>query len=249
MDQQLRTFLARIGAKTRLRKTIYGIMPNEFKYYIEPYLGGGAIFLGYKFKEHHKIILNDLCPNLISAWRFMKNPPEGSIDKYNSRDLDYLKEIYYKETEDDLHKLVKLILLHNNTFGGKAHPKGLLYKPSNPWQKLKLMHKYKNKLEGVEIHNRDAIEIIKENNHPNSFLYVDPPYETSDKLYKFDRTNFEELRDTLKNFKGKFLLSINDSENIRELFKDYNFTELTAGGQGNDSIGVNVRKELLIKNY
>lgn len=249
MDQKLRTFLSRIGGKTRIRKTIYEIMPEDFTYYIEPYLGGGAIFLGYKFKKDQKIILNDLCPTLISAWRLMKTSPDGVIDEYNSRDLDYLKSIYYKETKDDLHKLVKYILLHNNTFGAKANPKGLLYRGINPWPKLKLMDKYKKKLEGVEIQNRDAIEIIKENNYPNAFLYVDPPYETSDKLYKFDRTNFEILRDTLKDFKGKFLLSINDSENIRELFKEYNFTELTDGGIGNKAIGVNKRKELLIKNF
>jgi len=249
MDQKLRTFLVRIGAKTRLRKLIYQYMPDDFDIYIEPYLGGGAIFLGYSFKPNQKIILNDLDENLISAWRLMKNPPEGDIQQYNSRDLDNLKEIYYQETKDDLHKLVKLLLLHNNTFGGTARPTGKLYKPSNPYQKLKLMPKYKRKLATAEIYNQDAILTIKENNNEKAFLYLDPPYENSDKCYKYDLTPFEDLRDALKEFKGKFLLSINDSFNIRFIFKDYLFIELEAGGQGNDSIGVKKRKELLIKNY
>ncbi len=53
----------------------------------------------------------------------------------------------------------------------------------------------------------------------------------------------------LKKIKCKFLLSINDSTEIREIFKDFKISGLSVEGGGNKTIGVNTRKELLIKNY
>ena len=53
----------------------------------------------------------------------------------------------------------------------------------------------------------------------------------------------------LKNIKGRFLLSINDSPNIRNIFKDFKITSLEVRGAGSKYIGEKNRKELLIKNY
>jgi len=57
------------------------------------------------------------------------------------------------------------------------------------------------------------------------------------------------MADRLKKIKGKFLLSINDSTEIREIFKDFKISGLSVEGGGNSRIAVNTRKELLIKNY
>ena len=59
------------------------------------------------------------------------------------------------------------------------------------------------------------------------------------------------MADRLKKLKGKFLLSINDSAEIRETFKDFKIMGLAVkgGGQANTDIGVKIRKELFIKNY
>ena len=54
-----------------------------------------------------------------------------------------------------------------------------------------------------------------------------------------------------KKLKGKFLLSINDSAEIRETFKDFRIIGLSVQGAGREGsdIGTKVRKELFIKNY
>ena len=86
---------------------------------------------------------------------------------------------------------------------------------------------------------------------PNSFFYIDPPYEGSDKEhYENSYIDYEELKDYLDRLRGKFLLSINDSPYIRKLFKDYDITKVKTrytdplkGGQSR------VKIELLIKNY
>jgi len=59
------------------------------------------------------------------------------------------------------------------------------------------------------------------------------------------------MSNLLKNIKGRFLLSINDSPNTRNIFKDFKITSLQVRGRGGigKDIGGKARKELLIKNY
>ena len=59
------------------------------------------------------------------------------------------------------------------------------------------------------------------------------------------------MADLLKNIKGRFLLSINDSPNVRNIFKDFNVIALNVRGMGGEKrlIGATIRNELLIKNY
>ena len=53
----------------------------------------------------------------------------------------------------------------------------------------------------------------------------------------------------LNKLKGKFILTINDSPQIREIFKDFDIIPLTVKSEGRRGIGVGSRAELLIKNY
>lgn len=73
-------------------------------------------------------------------------------------------------------------------------------------------------------------------NHSNDFLYLDPPYylekDSDNKMFTgiypmrnipvhHDGFNHELLRDLLHNHKGKFVLSYNNCETIREYYKDF----------------------------
>ena len=53
----------------------------------------------------------------------------------------------------------------------------------------------------------------------------------------------------LSKTKGRWLLSINDSPNIRRIFKGFFFKSFTVKAKGNTAIGAAARKELLISNY
>lgn len=65
------------------------------------------------------------------------------------------------------------------------------------------------RLKSVTIHNRDALEIIKYYDSPQTFFYVDPPYiNTHHSHYEeYSVKNYIELIDVLKDCKGKILLS------------------------------------------
>lgn len=82
-------------------------------------------------------------------------------------------------------------------------------------------------------------------------IYIEPFVGGSSKVhynnYNFD---YKELKDVLDNFKGKFLLSINDSQNIRKLFKKYNISTIKTKYFNPFLDGhSNTTNELIIRNY
>jgi DNA adenine methylase len=109
---------------------------------------------------------------------------------------------------------------------------------------------YKERLEDVIIHNTDYKELIEKYDSSEAFFYLDPPYEKSDGLYKHNIINMNEMYHLLANIKGKFLMSYNNSDVVRELFKDFNVYEVET--KYSKSFGC-VREdkviELLISNY
>jgi site-specific DNA-adenine methylase len=84
----------------------------------------------------------------------------------------------------------------------------------------------------------------------NSFLaYMGGKSLLTKKIITFSRDDFQKLRDILSGIKGKFIMSINDTPEIRKLYKGFH-TEVVAttysAGGANKKKSVN---ELLIMNY
>lgn len=108
------------------------------------------------------------------------------------------------------------------------------------------------RLSGVIIENKDFEVLIKQYDRPESFFYCDPPYYETEDCYEvgFSKENHQRLHDTLENIKGKFLLSYNDCDYIRDLYSRYVIVEtsrLNNLGQRYNAGGE--FKELLIANY
>jgi DNA adenine methylase len=111
---------------------------------------------------------------------------------------------------------------------------------------------------------RDSFENVLIN-HSQDFIYLDPPYYTEidsdNKMHAaiypmknipvhHDGFNHELLRDLLKNHKGKFVLSYNNCETIRNYYSDFDQSFPSwnySMGNGETRIGKN-RKEMGITN-
>ncbi|WP_050814131.1 DNA adenine methylase [Clostridium sp. BNL1100] len=72
------------------------------------------------------------------------------------------------------------------------------------------------------------IKVIAHKKTSRAFFYLDPPYYGTEKYYQaeFKPEDHETLAKTLKRLKGKFLLSYNDCEYVRELYKDFTIEEI-----------------------
>jgi len=85
------------------------------------------------------------------------------------------------------------------------------------------------RLAGTVIENKDFEALIRQYDRENAFFYCDPPYYETEDHYavEFKKTDHVRLRDTLAAAKGKWMVSYNDSEYIRELYQDFYILGLT----------------------
>jgi len=118
---------------------------------------------------------------------------------------------------------------------------------------IQYLSKIQERLSNVIIENKDFQNLIKVYDKKDALIYLDPPYFGTEKYYsaQFKLEDHLRLKETLDNVQGKFILSYNDCEHIRELYKDYNIEEISRNHNlvGRYSDKDNVYKELLIRNY
>lgn len=248
----LHPVIGRIGGKSRLKKKIIEMFPDKYEYmtYVEPFVGGGSVFF-YKNKSKKEII-NDLDNNVISIYKgFKKYNHEiifNALNKYkkNKETFDYLKYDYKPKTE--FNKFIRLYYLFKNAFFGDIN-RGFS-KPLTKNFNKKRMEGFHERLHDTLILNKDYKDVIKKYDSKNTLFYLDPPYENSKGLYNFHHLPISDVYDLLKNIKGYFLLSYNDSDDAKELFKNYNirkvktkYTDPIKGGS------IRIKTELLISNY
>jgi tetratricopeptide (TPR) repeat protein len=110
---------------------------------------------------------------------------------------------------------------------------------------------YKERLKNVIILNEDYRDVINNFNYKDAFFYLDPPYEVAIdnlKYYKHHSVYPSDILKICKTIKGRFLLSYNDSANIRKLFKDFYIYELKIAYNTNKDTNL-IKTELLITNY
>jgi DNA adenine methylase len=111
----------------------------------------------------------------------------------------------------------------------------------------------KERLGKVEIFNRDALELIKTKDSPDTFFYLDPPYPESDcGHYKEGKEVFYKLLEILPGIKGKFLLSSYPSAELDKFRKEngyqYKDISLALGVDGKGNKG-RKKTECLTRNY
>lgn len=67
-------------------------------------------------------------------------------------------------------------------------------------------------------------EFIERYDRPHTLFYLDPPYWGCENDYGknlFARDDFQKLAAQLAGIKGKFILSLNDTPGVREVFADF----------------------------
>ena len=85
------------------------------------------------------------------------------------------------------------------------------------------------RLKDTVIENKDFEALIHQYDRPNAFFYCEPPYYDTEGHYEvvFRKEDHVRLRDTLKEIQGKFMVSYNDCEYIRELYRDFQIEAVT----------------------
>ena len=130
------------------------------------------------------------------------------------------------ETLTDLERSARFLYLQRTAFGGKASGQnyGVSSDRSGRFNLTTLepmLEALHERLAGVSIECLPYDEFIARYDKPKTLFYLDPPYWGCENDYGknvFSREDFTALSKQLRAIKGHFIMSINDVEEIREMF-------------------------------
>jgi DNA adenine methylase len=242
--------LCRIGRKKPIQHIIMSVSPKQFNKYVEPFVGSGDIYFELNLDSSIPAVINDLDTEIATAFKILKsNPSIDNIERFKNKSLEDVRSFMKQSHSSPIDKLAKIIYDLCGTFGGQAQG-SKIYKNPNIETKLRKIPKYAEYMKNTKVLNQDYKSVIKSNDSKDTYFYLDPPYESSKGLYTKSEFNYEELADVLSKVKGKFVLSLNDSPNIRNIFKQFKIRGIRVEGGGDkESIGEKTRKEVIIKNF
>lgn len=248
---RLYPFFCRIGSKRVIINDIEPVIP-EHDLYVEPFVGGGAVFFGLADDIiGNRKVISDADKELMEGYRLLKsaNPDAPYRVPASVPAKQQFVNTTHTNKED---KLISRLLMTCNTFSNIGY--GRIYKNYTHASKLKKIAEYKKRLQNTTILSQDYKSVIKKYDTPDTFFFLDPPYEKSGGLYLSNEKgiSFPEMAEILKKIKGDFLLTINDSPEIRQIFSGFVITPIKVRGAGGKDKGIGkdiLRKELFITNY
>lgn len=252
-DPSLPPPFCRQGNKYPIRNIIIPLIPPH-KRYVELFAGSGAIF--YNKEKAEQNILNDLDKNTISNFRLLQKAPLDPA-KYNQpKSLQAIKHFFDHHGDSIQDRLILEKIRTCSGFSSKPVEKSKqIYQVRSIDRVLKLLGEYKEKLKGVKYENKDYEAVVKKYDNADTFFFIDPPYENTAKSFGYAESSefdFERLRDVLSKIKGKFLMTINDSKRIRDLYRQFHIKPIKVPNawshKGNSKQGA-FRPELIITNY
>lgn len=251
-----------VGGKSKLAKQIVALIPSEHNLYVEVFGGALNVLYAKELPTHGKYreVVNDFNSDLINLHKAIRNNPK-KLQKYLnelfiSRELfDDIKRSHLIP-RDKIEKAAFYFYQLQMSFGSKGENFAMSAKGRKPKNIYRDFTKWSQRLKMVTIENMDFEKLILNYDKEETFFYCDPPYVGTESYYKNKKTfnidDHKRLRKVLKSVKGKFLLSYNDCEFVRDLYDDF---RIVTSDKFEYTLGKNVHsnkkvvRELFIMNY
>ena len=213
------------GGKFYLASKIVALMPPH-THYVEPYAGGLSVLLA---KDPHGVseVVNDIHGELTNFWRILQS--DESFERFRR----FIEAVPFSEAEwqtasqssanDPVERAIRFFILCRLSLAGrmdrfaplsKARVRRGMNEQASAWinavDGLPAVHA---RLRRVAILNRDGLDVIREQDGPDTLFYLDPPYlaetRTSEEVYAFELNGkqHEQLLDLITKCKGRIMLS------------------------------------------
>lgn len=251
----MNSFISWIGGKKLLRKQILEQFPDQETYdrYVEVFGGAGWILFS-KDKHANLEVFNDVNGNLINLYRCVKYHC-GELQRElewmcTSREqlFDCMDQINVGGLTD-IQRAAGFYVMIKNSFGTDLRSFGVRGRDWN--NAVQYMSEVQKRLNRVVIENNDFQQILKTYDRSGTLFYLDPPYYEAEKYYpdRFNPEDHKRLFESLCGIKGKFILSYNDCQEIRDLYTDYTITSVERHDNLVNKTESRKYNELIIKNF
>lgn len=221
------------GGKSRLARTIINKIP-EHTCYVEVFAGGASVLFAKEPSEAE--VINDLDKDLVTLYRAIKHHPEELYRQFKfslvaRTEFEREKQVN-PETLTDIQRAARYLYLQKSAFGG--HITGQSFGTSTTGKpRLNLLslestiEEAWKRLVHVVIECMDFRDLIRKYDRAHTLFFLDPPYwNIPGYKYDFAEQDFYDLREVLQGIEGRFLMTINDTPEIRDVFGDFSIEEV-----------------------
>ena len=262
-------FLRYPGGKSKLLSFLITVIleRNQIRRYIEPFVGGGSVFLHLQPEE---AILADINRELIELYKGIRNYPHKVWETFASFPSD--KEAYYRIRNDEyytkplFYRAARTLYLNRTCFKGmwRHNAQGQFNVgyggQSRRWviDETSLLE-VSNRLRNADLLCSDFQPVI-DNCRSDDFIFVDPPYRPRERellhshyLYnKFSFAEHQRLASVLHQASQKdikWVLTISSHPDIIALYRENRVITLSKGTGRRPGILTDNPGEVLICNY
>ena len=231
------------GGKTRACKIIDNTIMqyfdiSAFDTLVSPFFGGGSFEFYFQNKYNYKLCVNDKFTPLYNFWKQVKIDKMAlcsqlrKIPTITKDDFVNYRNTILNLNDNTLEQAVQYFIINRCSFSGATMSGGFSleasakrYTPSSI-DKISALD-----FASIDIYNLDFEDFINTYFKDRCILFLDPPYYLSkSNLYGnngdlHEQFDHEKLFYTLKK-KHNFLITYNDCEYIRHMYKDYTIIDV-----------------------
>jgi DNA adenine methylase len=247
--------LSYVGGKNRIADSIIAQLPIHTTY-VEPFAGGAQVLF---HKRPSKVeVINDLDGELVNFYRICQAHHEELIRymRFMLLSREWFGRLQGMTTESltDIQRAARYFYLQKSAYGGRVDRQNyaihVIQRPNfSPDRLSELIGEAHKRLSRVQVERLPYEEVLRRFDRKTTLFYLDPPY-YGVRLYRhnFEHEDFELLAQKLATISGKFVLSINDTPEIRRMFSEFNIGEIAITYSLQKKEGKRFT-ELLIKNH
>jgi DNA adenine methylase len=251
------------GGKKDEIKMFKHLIPDNINTYLEPFVGGGALFFHL---NPAKSVISDVHKELTDLYQSVKDGHSDEIHTFMTNTANE-EETYYKirdefEVTTPLDNAKRFYYLRKTCYRGmlRYNQKGKFNIPFGRYKTFNF-EEIKNKeyealLKRTEVLSQSFEHIFTHYNDATNFMFLDPPYDSEFTDYgycSFGKEEQQKLAECFKTTKIRCLMIIGKTAFIEELYKGYIVSEydkkykfkIHSGRVGSE---INT-KHLIIKNY
>jgi DNA adenine methylase len=248
------------GGKSRMAQAIINHIPKH-KTYAEVF--GGAAWILFRKPPAQVEILNDLDRHLMNFYRVTKYHLESLVSEVAAlqpgRDIFYmLREELDRPTLTDIQRAAAYYYIQKQAFAARPNKPSYATGPNRspgfkPATARKILPMVAERLQSVVLENLPWERFINLYDSPETFFFIDPPYIGHNEYrHSLKREDFSFLAKVLGGIEGKLLLTHTDTDEIKTIFKGFNFEPIEVGYSAGNLSGGQKRmpgKEVFISNY